>query len=115
MAPFVHDGPLSREVLLWTPFPGKGGFWSYLELTRRDKSLGSNGPSTDLPVLPPGLSEMTTLTSHLQVIQKLRPRCDSQYHQVIPSTGAGDVEQVSLRVVDLFEIRIIGDGFDSLL
>ena len=54
-------------------------------------------------------------TSHLQVIQKLGRRGDSRYHQVIPGTGAGDIKQMSLRVVDLFEIRIIRDSFDALL
>ena len=54
-------------------------------------------------------------TSHLKVIQELGRRGDSRYHQVVPGTGAGDVEQVSLRVVDLLEIRIISDGFHPLL
>ena len=53
--------------------------------------------------------------SHLQVIQEFRRRRDSRYHQVVPRTSTGYIKQVSLRVVDLLEIRIIRDGFDSLL
>jgi len=34
---------------------------------------------------------------------------------MIPRPGAGDVEQVAFGVVDLFQVGVVGDGFDAFL
>ena len=39
-----------------------------------------------------------------QVIQELRSRGATDHQQMIAGAGAGDVEQVALGVVDLFEV-----------
>ena len=54
-------------------------------------------------------------TSFPQIIQEFRCRFDARHQQMIPCAGAGDVKQVPLRVVDLFEIRVVRDRFDPLL
>ena len=42
--------------------------------------------------------------SSLEIVQELRPRLDSRDEQLIPRSRAGDVEELSLRVVDLLQI-----------
>jgi len=59
------------------------------------------------------LRGMNSLASH--VIQELRCRFDARYQQVIPRTGAGNVEQMTLGVIDFFQVCIITNAFDSLL
>src|SRR3990170_574850 len=34
---------------------------------------------------------------------------------MVPRTGAGDVEQVALGVIDFLQVRVVADCFDSLL
>ena len=53
--------------------------------------------------------------SHLQIIQELRCRVDARHQQMIPRPGAGDIQQVAFRVIDLFQIRIVGHRFDPCL
>ena len=50
-----------------------------------------------------------------QIIQKLRCGRDTGDEQMIPRTGARDVEQVAFGVVDLFQIGVVGDGLDARL
>ena len=50
-----------------------------------------------------------------QIIKKLRRWIDAGHKQMITSSGAGDIEQVTLGVVDLLKVRIIGYGFDTFL
>jgi hypothetical protein len=50
-----------------------------------------------------------------EVSDELRHGLDTRHQKVIPSTRACDIKQVSLGVVDLLQIGIITDGFDSLL
>ena len=49
------------------------------------------------------------------VIQEFRRRSHARHQQMIPCAGTSDVQQVPLRVVDLFEIRIVRDRFDPFL
>jgi hypothetical protein len=53
--------------------------------------------------------------SHPQIIQELRCRVDARHEQVIPRPGARDVQQVTFRVVDLFQIRVVGHRLDPCL
>ena len=53
----------------------------------------------------------TDPVSALQIFEEFGCRLDAGYQQVIPGAGAGDVEQVALAVVDLFEVGILGDIF----
>ena len=53
--------------------------------------------------------------SAFKVIQKLRCRIDTGHQQVITWAGAGNVEKVSFRIVNLFEIGVICDRLDPLL
>jgi hypothetical protein len=48
-----------------------------------------------------------------QIIQKLRCGRDAGDKQMIPRAGAGNVEQVAFGVVDLFQIGVVGHGFDA--
>src|SRR5579871_2997892 len=49
-----------------------------------------------------------------QVGKKLRRRGDAGDQQAIAGAGAGDIKHMALRVVDLFEVGLIGDGLDPL-
>jgi hypothetical protein len=49
------------------------------------------------------------------IIYKLRCRIDAGHQQVVTSAGTGDVKQVPFGVVDFFEVRVVGYGFDALL
>ena len=60
-------------------------------------------------------SRATHCPSSPEIIQKLGCRGNAGDEQVVPSTRAGNVKQVALGVVDLPEVRAVGDGFDSLL
>ena len=55
------------------------------------------------------------MTSIPQVVQEFRRRSPARHQQMIARTSAGDVKQVPFRVVDLFQIRVVGDGFDPFL
>ena len=51
----------------------------------------------------------TPRISPAQIVKKLGSRLDAGDQQVVASTGAGYVEQVSLRVIDLFQVSLISD------
>jgi hypothetical protein len=53
--------------------------------------------------------------SHPQVTKECRWRVDARHQQMIPRTGAGDVKQVPFRVVDLFQVRVVGHRLDPCL
>ena len=53
--------------------------------------------------------------SHPQIIKELRCRIDACHKQVISCTGASDVKQVAFRVVDFFQIRVVGHRLDPFL
>ena len=53
--------------------------------------------------------------SHPQIIKELRGGFDARHEQVIPCAGAGDVQQVAFRVVDFFQIRVVGHRLDPFL
>ena len=72
-----------------------------LPIVPRIKSL-CRGESANRSLLP-------------QIIQKLRCGRDTGDEQMIPRTGARDVEQVPLRVVDLFQIGVVSNGLDARL
>lgn len=50
-----------------------------------------------------------------QIVQKLGRRSDARYQQMISCTRTCNVQQLSLSVVNVFQIRIIRDRFDPLL
>lgn len=50
-----------------------------------------------------------------EVIQEFRHGSDPSYEQMVSGTGAGDVEQMALGVIDLLQIRIVTDRLDTLL
>jgi hypothetical protein len=52
---------------------------------------------------------------HLDLYRQLRGRLDAADQQAVAGAGAGDVEEVALGVVDLFEVGLVGDGLDALL
>jgi hypothetical protein len=60
------------------------------------------------------LSHVVLLSSlrpgQLQIIQKLGRRRNARHKQMIPCAGARNVQQVAFRIVNLFEISIVGDG-----
>ena len=45
--------------------------------------------------------------SHSKVVQELRRWFDAGQEEVVPGTGAGDVEKMPLGVVDIFQVRVI--------
>ena len=51
----------------------------------------------------------------VKVLNKLRRRFDACHQQMVAGAGAGDVQQVPLGVVDIFQIGIVGDRLDALL
>ena len=51
----------------------------------------------------------TLIVVDRKVIQEFGNGLDSGYDQVIPGTGAGDVEQVPLSVVDLLQVGLVDD------
>jgi hypothetical protein len=50
-----------------------------------------------------------------EVVQKFGSGLDTRNQQMIPSAGAGDVEQVTLGIIDLLQVRIVADRLDALL
>ena len=56
-----------------------------------------------------------SISSQPQIVEEFRGRRDARNEQAISRPGAGDVEQVALRVVDLFEIRVVGRRLDPFL
>jgi hypothetical protein len=50
-----------------------------------------------------------------QIVEKLGRRLDAGDEQMIPRSGAGDIEQVALGVVDFLQVGVIAHGFDALL
>src|SRR5712671_380819 len=53
--------------------------------------------------------------NYAQVVEKLRGRLDTRHQQVVAGAGAGNVEQVPLGVVGVFEVGVVGDVFDPRL
>lgn len=51
----------------------------------------------------------------VEVIQELRCWAYTGNEQMIPRTGAGDVEQVPFRVINFLKIGVITDGLDTFL
>ena len=62
------------------------------------------------------MSECIATSLRIPAHARLLPgrRCEPS-QQMIPRTGAGDVQQVAFRVVDLFQIRVIGHCLDPCL
>ena len=60
------------------------------------------------------LSPLATVL-RAQIIEKFRWCVAARRHQIIASAGAGNVQQMTFRVVDLPQVRIIADCLDSLL
>jgi hypothetical protein len=50
-----------------------------------------------------------------EVVQEFGHGPDARNQQMIPGTGTGDIEQVTLGIVDLLQISIITDCLNSLL
>jgi hypothetical protein len=50
-----------------------------------------------------------------KVVQEFGHRRDTGNQQVISGTGAGDVEQVTLGVIDFLQIGVVADRLDALL
>lgn len=59
-----------------------------------------------------GLAEPSDLLS--QVGKKLRGRLDARDEQVITGSGAGDVEEMPFRVIDLLQVGVVADRLDAL-
>src|SRR6266568_489215 len=53
--------------------------------------------------------------SQPQIIKELRWWIDARHEQMIPRTGTGDVQHVAFRVVDLFQVSIVGHRLDPCL
>jgi hypothetical protein len=56
-----------------------------------------------------------TLIALREVVQKFGYRVDSGNQQMIPSAGAGNVEQMPLCLVDFLQIGVIADRLDARL
>ncbi len=57
---------------------------------------------------------MTDPSNGQYILDKLGGRLKTTNQQSISGAGAGDIEKMTLCFIDLFEIRLIGHGFDSL-
>jgi hypothetical protein len=55
------------------------------------------------------------LIAFYEVVQEFRCGGNARDQQMIPCAGAGDVEKMTLGVVDLLQIGILADRFDTLL
>ena len=55
------------------------------------------------------------LLSCAQIVEEFRRWSDASYQQLVPCSGARDIEQMPLGVVHFLEVRIVCDGFDTLL
>ena len=61
------------------------------------------------------IERLAKRNSFPHIIQEFRRRIDARHQQMIARPCAGDIQQMPFRVVDLFEIRIVGDRFNPLL
>jgi len=50
-----------------------------------------------------------------QIIEKFRRGSDTSDQQMIPRSGAGNIQEMAFCVVDRFEVGIVSYGFDALL
>jgi len=48
-----------------------------------------------------------------KIFQKLRNWIDTRYEQVIAGSGAGDVQEMTFCVVEVFNVCVIADGSDA--
>ena len=53
--------------------------------------------------------------SYSKVVQELRRRFDAGHEKIVSGAGAGDVEEMPFGVIDVFQVRVIGDRLDPLL
>ena len=49
----------------------------------------------------------------MKIVQNLGCRFNAGYREPIPRSGTGDVEQVALSVVDLFQVGLVSGGLDA--
>src|SRR6266568_3001775 len=56
-----------------------------------------------------------TLVGLGEVVQEFGYRRNPGHQEVVPSTSAGDIEQVTLGVVDFLQIGVVTDRLDTLL
>jgi hypothetical protein len=56
-----------------------------------------------------------TLIALHEVVQEFGYGGDTDYQQMIPGAGTGDIEQVTLGVIDLLQISVVADCLDALL
>src|SRR5581483_1872522 len=54
-------------------------------------------------------------TLHPEIVEEFRCWRSARNQQLIAGSGTGDVEQMALRVVHVFQISIVGDHFDPFL
>ena len=54
-----------------------------------------------------------TVLSALKVFKKFRSRVDAGHHQMVPSSRAGDVQQMPLGAVHLVKVGLVGDRLDT--
>jgi CheY-like chemotaxis protein len=47
-----------------------------------------------------------------QIVQELRRRIDAGHEQMVSGTGAGDIKEMPLGLVDFFEVGVVGDILD---
>jgi hypothetical protein len=45
-----------------------------------------------------------------EIVEELGARCDTRNQKMIPGTRTGDIQQVTLGLVDLLEVGWIGDS-----
>jgi hypothetical protein len=50
-----------------------------------------------------------------QIIKKFGRGFDACHQQMVPRTRAGNIEKMSLGIVDILQIGVVTDGFDALL
>lgn len=62
-----------------------------------------------------GFGCLPDMFSYLQIIKKFRCRIDPRYEEMVSRPGAGNIEQVTLGVVDLFQIGVVGHRLDPCL
>jgi hypothetical protein len=64
----------------------------------------------DLPV-----PRQPAIGSAFEILEELGSWADAGDQQVVAGASAGDIEQVPLGIVDVFEIGLVGDVLDALL
>jgi len=74
-----------------------------------ERAIAEYGPATALA--DPASAERSSVGP--QIIEELRRGGDARHQQMVAGARAGDVEEVSLRLVDVFEVCLVGDVLNA--